>query len=222
MAALGLALAACGGTGSTTTVPEPDSTTTTTTISTASTTTSTPTPATSTTTTVEAEDETPTFEIDVVSGAVSGGGRLQVSLGSVVRLVVLADVSDEIHVHGYDLFALVAPGQPATLEFTADIPGCSRWSWSRPVSSWPSSKWPHDPNRGDHPAGWCLLAVRPGPGLGARHRWAGRPSHSSQLLRGRSGDGAGGRIMNAQVPAGGVRLSTAAQTRLHLSPTWAT
>lgn len=36
---------------------------------------------------------------------------------------VTADVSDEVHVHGYDVFADVAPEAPAELTLTADIPG---------------------------------------------------------------------------------------------------
>lgn len=64
-----------------------------------------------------------TFEIEVASGEVTGGGRLQAELGSSVQLVVEADVSDEVHLHGYDLSADVSPGQPATIEFVADIPG---------------------------------------------------------------------------------------------------
>ncbi|MBA2384839.1 MAG: hypothetical protein H0V68_09300 [Actinobacteria bacterium] len=34
-----------------------------------------------------------------------------------------SDVADEVHVHGYDVHADVARGQPATIEFTADVPG---------------------------------------------------------------------------------------------------
>lgn len=64
-----------------------------------------------------------TFEIEVVSGEVAGGGRLQAELGSTVRLVVEADASDEVHIHGYDLFAEVTPGQLATIELVANIPG---------------------------------------------------------------------------------------------------
>lgn len=52
-----------------------------------------------------------------------GGGRVPVELGSEVRLVVTADVSDEVHVHGFDLLESVAPDRPAEIEFTADIPG---------------------------------------------------------------------------------------------------
>ena len=34
-----------------------------------------------------------------------------------------SDVADEVHVHGYDLFADVAPGQPTRISFRADIVG---------------------------------------------------------------------------------------------------
>ena len=61
--------------------------------------------------------------VSVEEGEVDGGGRVEVAQGSRVRLTVEADVTDEVHVHGYDLFAEVAPGRPATLEFLADIPG---------------------------------------------------------------------------------------------------
>jgi hypothetical protein len=43
--------------------------------------------------------------------------------GRTVRLRVTADVSDEVHVHGYDRFAEVAPDRPAIIEFVADIEG---------------------------------------------------------------------------------------------------
>lgn len=119
-------LAACASSAGTTTT-SPPALSSTTTISdpttSSTTTTSTSTASSSTTSTVDTEDEMTAFEIEVVSGEVTEGGRLQAELGSVVRLVVEADVSDEVHVHGYDLFAEVTPGMPATIEFTADIPG---------------------------------------------------------------------------------------------------
>ena len=124
---LSATLAACASPASTTTTsPAAPSTTTiisgSTTSSTATTSTATP-PSLAITTTVETDDEIATFQIEVVSGEVTGGGRLQAELGSVVRLVVEADVSDEVHVHGYDLSAEVTPGQPAIIEFMVDIPG---------------------------------------------------------------------------------------------------
>jgi hypothetical protein len=49
--------------------------------------------------------------------------RLSVPKDTRLRIVVIADVSDEVHVHGYDLMADVAPGSPAVLNFTADVVG---------------------------------------------------------------------------------------------------
>ena len=43
--------------------------------------------------------------------------------GSEVVLTVTSEVADEVHVHGYDLMADVAPGAPATIRFTANAPG---------------------------------------------------------------------------------------------------
>jgi hypothetical protein len=54
---------------------------------------------------------------------VDGPARPTVARGEAVLIVVTADANDEVHVHGYDLFADVAPGVPAEISFTADIPG---------------------------------------------------------------------------------------------------
>ncbi len=59
----------------------------------------------------------------MASGEVKGPGRVRVPLGEMVVLTVTADVADEVHLHGYDHFADVAPGQPAVLRFEASIPG---------------------------------------------------------------------------------------------------
>ena len=48
---------------------------------------------------------------------------MEVQQGERVRLVVEADVSDEVHVHGYDLLADVSPSEPAVIVFRADAPG---------------------------------------------------------------------------------------------------
>jgi heme/copper-type cytochrome/quinol oxidase subunit 2 len=62
--------------------------------------------------------------LTVTGGKVSGAtGRVRVELGSTVRLQVTADVTEEVHVHGYDLMKDTVPGQPVTIEFTADVPG---------------------------------------------------------------------------------------------------
>jgi FtsP/CotA-like multicopper oxidase with cupredoxin domain len=58
------------------------------------------------------------------NGEVVGGlVEADVEQGARVRLTVRADVTDEVHLHGYNLFADVAPGQPGRISFTADDPG---------------------------------------------------------------------------------------------------
>ena len=67
--------------------------------------------------------------VTVVSVRVEGGTpvggirRATVSHGQRVAIVVRSDVNDEIHVHGYNLSQNVAPGAPARIRFTADVPG---------------------------------------------------------------------------------------------------
>lgn len=63
------------------------------------------------------------IEIVVTGGTVDRVERFDLPLDGAVRLVVTADVSDEIHLHGYDLHADVAPGRDAVVEFDATIPG---------------------------------------------------------------------------------------------------
>ena len=101
-----------------------------TTTTTATTTTTTePPPATTTesppaTTTAPPEPAFDTVRVNVVGGRPQGGvQRATIEQGRDVVLVVRADVSDHIHLHGYDLMVDVAPGAPARLRFTADVPG---------------------------------------------------------------------------------------------------
>jgi hypothetical protein len=49
--------------------------------------------------------------------------RTEVAVGEVVLIRVTADETDQIHVHGYDVYGEVMPGMPAEVRFTADIPG---------------------------------------------------------------------------------------------------
>ena len=63
-------------------------------------------------------------EIDVRNGQPVGGiADVQVQSGEEVNLLVRADVEEEVHVHGYDEMADVAPGAPARVRFPADIQG---------------------------------------------------------------------------------------------------
>ena len=58
------------------------------------------------------------------NGEVVGGlVEAEVEQGQQVVLTVRADVTDEVHLHGYDLFAEVAPGQPGRITFRADTAG---------------------------------------------------------------------------------------------------
>lgn len=120
-----LALAACdGGSDSTTASSTTISSTTTTQRTTTTvplTTTSGPPATTTTSTTTTTVPDFDLVEVDLTAG--EDPGRVTVELGRTVRLVVTADTTDEVHLHGYDIKADVAPGVPAVLEFVADIPG---------------------------------------------------------------------------------------------------
>lgn len=54
---------------------------------------------------------------------VGGIVRAEAHKGDPVVLVVRSDVADEVHVHGYDLTANVAPGKPVRMQFTATLTG---------------------------------------------------------------------------------------------------
>lgn len=75
--------------------------------------------------TTATEPERPrSFRITAKGGKPVGGiQRLEARKGERVRIVVRADVADEVHLHGYDLMVDVAPGAPAQLVFTADLTG---------------------------------------------------------------------------------------------------
>ena len=50
-------------------------------------------------------------------------GRFEVPKGSTVQITVTSDVADQLHVHGYDRTAELAPGRPASVRFTTDTTG---------------------------------------------------------------------------------------------------
>jgi hypothetical protein len=83
-------------------------------------------PATSTT----SEDDRTEVEVVVAGGSIEvtvdgvpESGRARIAIGTEVRLTVVADVTSDVHLHGYDETADVSPGNPAIIDFTADIPG---------------------------------------------------------------------------------------------------
>jgi hypothetical protein len=49
--------------------------------------------------------------------------RAQAKKGDPVVVIVGSDVSDEVHIHGYDLKGDVAPGMPVRIRFDANLTG---------------------------------------------------------------------------------------------------
>ena len=76
------------------------------------------------TTTTAAPDADYVFDVAFVRGTPVGGvQRVPVELGSSVVITVTGDVDDELHLHGYDIETELVANQPATISFTADLPG---------------------------------------------------------------------------------------------------
>jgi FtsP/CotA-like multicopper oxidase with cupredoxin domain len=69
------------------------------------------------------EPERTVIEVTYQAGALQGPTTYTVTQGDRVRLLVHADVSDEVHFHGYDLMADVTPDEPAVIDFVADAAG---------------------------------------------------------------------------------------------------
>jgi len=77
-----------------------------------------------TTTEAENPDEPQRIVIVVRDGQPVGGvKRPEIDEGKRVVLIVRSDVSDHMHLHGYNLLADVAPGQPGRISFRADLVG---------------------------------------------------------------------------------------------------
>jgi hypothetical protein len=113
IAVVGLLVASCGGddngeatTTDTATQTQPPTTTT-------------------TTTTQPPPPPGPTeVRVRVVGGSPQGGiVRESVDQGDRVVVIVTSDVSDHVHIHGYDLIADVGPGMRARIPFRATLPG---------------------------------------------------------------------------------------------------
>ena len=64
------------------------------------------------------------FEVVVEGGTISGGiHRFEAAVGDLVEVTVRSDVTDEVHLHVYDLKVPVGAGMPAVLLVEVDIPG---------------------------------------------------------------------------------------------------
>jgi hypothetical protein len=64
-----------------------------------------------------------TIRIAIPSDTAPTVRRYSVKQGRKVVIVVRTELSDHVHLHGYDLMADVGPGRPATIRFTATAPG---------------------------------------------------------------------------------------------------
>lgn len=72
---------------------------------------------------VVAADHAVTATFAAGNVALDADDRLEASVGDVVMITVDSDVAEEIHLHGYDIFADVSPEETTTMLFTADTPG---------------------------------------------------------------------------------------------------
>ena len=102
---------------------EPAPTTTTAAQTTSAATTTTAPATTAPATTAPEEPEVVTIRLEVSADTAPELRRLSVQRGREVELVVTSELSDHVHLHGYDLTADVGPGLPGTITFTADAPG---------------------------------------------------------------------------------------------------
>ncbi|AEF41545.1 cupredoxin domain-containing protein [Hoyosella subflava] len=74
----------------------------------------------------DAEDvaDTDVFSFVAEDGRrVDGDARITTEVGRTVVIEVTSNTAEELHVHGYDLYADIQSGEAARLEFTADLPG---------------------------------------------------------------------------------------------------
>jgi hypothetical protein len=75
-------------------------------------------------TTTEEQQGPTRIRIQYAGGEARGDtGTVRIERGAEVELIVRADIEDEVHLHGYDLVAEVAPGHPARISFEADDAG---------------------------------------------------------------------------------------------------
>lgn len=75
------------------------------------------------TTTAPAEPAVVRITVSVPGDKAPTVKHFTIKQDSQVVFVVKSELADEVHLHGYDLSADVAPGAPATIRFKANAPG---------------------------------------------------------------------------------------------------
>ena len=86
-----------------------------------------------------ANAETRTFDIAIKDGKVTGAKSARVTQGDTVILRWTSDQPMELHLHGYDVDAKVAPGKPAEMRVDA-----------RATGRFPVEVHTHDKDKGGH------------------------------------------------------------------------
>ncbi len=75
------------------------------------------------TTTAPAQPDVVRISVSVPGDKAPTVKHFTIQQGRQVVFVVKSELADEVHLHGYDLTADVAPGEPATIRFKATAPG---------------------------------------------------------------------------------------------------
>lgn len=72
-----------------------------------------------------ASDADVTISANFAEGVVTldGDSRVEAALGDTIVIEVESDVEDEVHLHGFDIFADVTPDEPGVIVFTPNAPG---------------------------------------------------------------------------------------------------
>lgn len=73
--------------------------------------------------TMDDADITVTATYDAGGVSLDTAGRIEAAVGDVVMIMVTSDVSEQAHLHGYDIVATVEPDEAGMMLFTADTPG---------------------------------------------------------------------------------------------------
>lgn len=76
-----------------------------------------------TTTATDFTTTTVVARYQIVGGVFQGPESLQVGLGETFEIQVVADATDVLHVHGYDLLFELVADEPTLIRFVAEAPG---------------------------------------------------------------------------------------------------
>lgn len=84
----------------------------------------------------DASDHTETIHLNITQTAPELPREVEVPLGSTVVIEGVSEVSDKLHVHGYEEIRDLVPEQDYNVEFTADIAGQFEVETHDPQAVW--------------------------------------------------------------------------------------